>query len=418
MSFTSRAARAVLTLIGQEQRGLYVPDPLVPPWGRGSPVGMVVDRSSALGISAVWACIRILSSAVRSMPADTLIKDAADTSVPYPAPRWLRHPILGNPNFGWVQHIEQVMMSLLLEGNFFTLTVRDNSNDVSEIYNLDPNLVEITGSPAAPGYKVRNGRRGTTEYEPSEILHRPLLTMPGTQRGVSPVEAARMVFGVGLASQEYAGRFFSQDSTPPGYIAVPQGSKVAVDELKTDWEQKHSGLDNAHRVGVLTGGAEFKTIAITHEQAQFLEQRRFSTEEVARWFGVPPHLLGAVDRSTSWGTGIEEQGLAFIAYALNDYLVLIEDAYKQLVPNPQSYIRFNRKSLLRGDAKARGLFYQQMFGVGAMSPDDILAKEDEPPLPDGQGKHYFVPVNFQPIDVALNPPTPVVAPPKEAPANA
>lgn len=408
MSLTSRAQRAIRAVFGSEERGLYVPTPWITPYSHTPTVGVPVDRGSSLGISAVWACVRLLTSAVSRMPMDVLIDDNG-TSKKYPTPRWIRRPIMENPNFGWIQHLEQVMMSLLFEGNFFTLTVRDNSNDVSEVFNLDPMTVEITGTPAAPGYKVRaNGR--ITEYEPSEILHRPLLTMPGSQRGVSPIEAARMVVGVGLAAQEYQGRFFSQSATPPGYIKVPDGSKVTIDELKDGWEAKHSGPQNWHRPGVLTGGAEWLPIAISQEQAQFIEQRQFTVNEIARWFGVPPHLVGQVDRTTSWGTGIEEQGLAFIAYSLNDYLVLIEDAYANLVPNPASFVRFNRNALLRGDAASRGAFYQQLFAVGAINPDGIRAKEDQPPLPNGEGKAYFIPANFVPIERALQPPAPAALP--------
>jgi HK97 family phage portal protein len=414
MSFITRAQHAFSVLAGREQRGWTVPEPWITPWGQ-MPASIPVDRKSALGVATVWACIRILTGTVSRMPIDVLI-DVDGHPTTYPAPRWLKRPILENPNFGRIEHFAQVMMSLLFEGNFFTLTVRDNSNDVSELYNLDPAMVEITGPLSAPGYKVRTGSGQSTEYTPAEILHRPLMSLPGLQRGVAPIEAARMVFGVGLAGQEFAGRFFNQDATPSGVIQVPQGTKVTVDELKKNWESHHQGLDNAHRPGVLTGGATWQSIGINAEQSQFLQQRQFSVTEIARFYGVPPHMVGDVDRTTSWGKGIEQQGISFTTYSLNDYLVLIEEAYRSLVPNPNSYLRFNRNALLRGDSAARADFYQKLFAVGAMSPDDIRAKEDLAPLSDGQGEVYFVPVNFGPLEQALTrvptPGLPEAAPPQ------
>ncbi len=370
---------------------------LIPPWAARGSVGVEVSRSTSLGVATVWACVRLLTSTVSRMPVDVLIDGEDGIPRSYPAPRWLRRPIVGNPNFDRVAHFAQVMVSLLMEGNFFTLTPRDDSNDVSEVFVLDPQKVEITGTLTSPGYKVRNGSQ-SAEYGPDEILHRGLLTLPGTQRGVSPLDAAYHVFGVGLASQEYAGRFFSQSQTPPGYIKVPQGSKVSIAELKDGWEENHAGAENWHRPGVLTGGAEWAAIAITNEQAQFLEQRQFSVSEIARWFGVPPYMVGDVERSTSWGTGIEQQGIGFNTYSLNDYLVLLEEAYRALIPNPRSFLRFNRNALMRGDAKSRVDFYRGMWELGAMNSDDIRAKEDMPPLAGGTGRtYYYQSSNFSPV---------------------
>jgi HK97 family phage portal protein len=410
-----------MRVLGREIRTFNIMPPWITPWSSSGSSGVPVDRGSSLGLAAVWACVRLLSGAISRMPVDTLI-DIDETSRPYPQPRWLRRPILDNPNFDWVEHVSQVMVSLLLDGNMFVGTPRDNSNDVSELFVLDPQAVEITGAVASPGYKVRTTSGQRVEFGPDEILHRPLLSFPGSQRGVSPVEACRMVFGVGISSQEYAGRFFSQDATPPGYLAVPAGTKTTVEQLKTDWEGHHAGADNWHRPGVLTGGTEWKSISLTHEQAQFLEQRAFSDRQFAMLFGVPPHMIGDVERSTSWGTGIEQQGIGFVTYSLNDYLVLLERAYGSIVPNPNSYLRFNRNSLLRGDAETRAKFYGELFDRGVINADWILAKENEPPLPDGKGKTYFVSTQVQSVEEARKPPAPppapFAAPQQEAPPNA
>lgn len=390
----------------REWRGWTVPEELIPPWATASS-GVPVDRMSAVGLSGVWACVRLLTGAVSRMPIDILI-DQDGVPRPYQVPRWLRQPIMRDPNSNRVTHIAQVMVSLLLDGNAFVLTPRDSSNDVSELFVIDPQRVKIgRNSDQSPIYEVRSERGAVVEYSANEMLHLPLQPFPGMDRGMSPIEACRQVFGSGLAAQEYANRFFNNSARPDGgYIGVPQGSQVTVDQLKRDWDAAHKGPMNAGSTGVLTGGAEWKPLGFTNEQSQFIESRQFSLGEAARIYGVPPYMIGDVEKTTSWGTGIEQQSIGFVTYSLNDYLVLIEEGYKRLVPNPASYMRFNRNALLRGDAKSRGDLYQALWGISVMSADEIREREDLPPLPNGLGKKYWAPLNFKPVDEELEPPPP------------
>lgn len=389
---------------------------LVPPWANMSSAGVAVDRQTVVGLPAVYACHRLLTSTVSRMPLDVLQKRDNGVPVPYSRPpRWLTRPIVGNPNHDFVIHLVQVMSSLLFEGNFFTLIPRDDSNDVSEMFVLDPREIEITGTVAAPGYKVTVGRSNRPEFGPEEVIHRPLLVFPGSQRGVSPIEALRQAFGTGLAAQQYGASYFENSARPDGgYIAVPQGSKVTVKELKDSWDADHAGARNAFKTGVLTGGAEWKPLGFTNEQSQFIETRRLSMTEAAMVYGVPPHMIGDTERSTSWGTGIEVQGIGFVTYSLNDYLVLLETAYARAVPRGDTFLRFKRNALMRGDSKARGEFYREMFGVGAYSPNRILALEDEPPF-EGGDEHYYPSANFTPI--GQEPANPPNEPPTEPEAE-
>jgi HK97 family phage portal protein len=357
---------------------------------------MIVDRQTAMTLSAVWAAVRLLSSAVSRMPVD-ILRSVDGIPAPASAPRWLRRPVVANPNLTRIDHFAQVMTSVLLDGNAFVLTIRDDSGDVSELVVLDPREVEVAqNSDLSPRYIVGTSR---TVYGWREILHILLQPFPGMLRGMSPVESARNVFGSGLAAQEYGNRFFGQAATPSGVIQVPAGSKVTIDELKEGWVTKHTGLAQAHTPGVLTGGAEWKPMSITNEQAQFLGSRQFSVAEVARWYAVPPHMIGDVERSTSWGTGIEQQGIGFVTYSLNDYLVLLEVAYSRIVPAADTYLRFNRNALQRGDFKARVDGYKTLWGIGVLNADEILALEDRPPQPNGMGQKYYIPLNYASVGV-------------------
>lgn len=378
-----------------ERRGWTLPIPLLTPWSK-STAGQLVNRESAVALSAVWACIRLLTSAVSRMPVDTLI-DRDGVPRPYPAPRWLNMPILANPNANRVTHFAEVMVSLLLDGNAFILTNRDNNNEVSEVIVLDPLDVEVNDGKDGDGkdarvYKIRQQGQ-QIEKDANDICHLLLQPFPGMKRGISPLEAARQMIGLGLAAQEYGSKFFTEP-TPPGVIEVPRESRVDAKQLIADWMDARAKA--SHAPGVLTGGGTFRPLQITNEQAQFLELRQFQVAEVARWYGVPPHLIGDVERSTSWGTGIEQQGIGFVTYSLNDYLVLIEEGYRRLVPNPQSYLRFNRNALLRGDAASRAKLYDTLWKIGAINDNEIRAKEDWQPKPAGIGERFYVNTQWAP----------------------
>ncbi len=381
------------TAFGLQRRGWSVPAPFVTPWGNySSTAGIPISRDTAVMLAAVWACIHLLSSSVSRMPIESLIKEGPKTKA-YTEPRWMRQPIVSDQNSTWLNHMSQVMLSLLTDGNSFTLIARDNSHDVQELHVLDPQKVELIG---ASSFKVRTDA-GFIEYGTDDILHLPLMPLPGSRRGLSPLEAARQVIGNALAAQDYGTRFFNQSATPPSIIEVPVGSKVNIDELKAEWLKKHQGLENAFVPGVLTGGAHMVPTLITNEQAQFLQLRQLSTKEIAAIYGIPPHMIGDVERSTSWGTGLEYQGIGFVTYTLNDYLVLIENGYSRLVPNPLSFVRFNRNALMRGDAKSRADMYEKLWQIGVMSPDEIREKEDEPPLPGGIGMRYYVSTQWRQV---------------------
>ena len=359
--------------------------PMTTPWGAPDSTGMTVNRESSIGLSTVWACIRLLTGAVSRMPVDVRI-DRDGVTLPYAEPRWLRRPILTNPNFDRITHFSQVMASLVIDGNFYVLTVRDDSNDVSELFVLDPERVEITGSLTSPGYRVQY-EKGHIEYGPNEVLHRPLLSLPGTVDRRQPARSSPAGHRPRPRCSGVRGAVLWSVGSP-GWL-YQDGGRVHHHghRVRDNWDGHHSGVRNSHRTGVLVG-AEWKSIQPTHEQMEFVALRGFQVGEVARWYGVPPHMVGDVERSTSWGSGIEQQGIGFTVYTLNDYLALLESAYGSIVPNPNSYVVFNRNALMRGDSKSRVDFYRGMWEMGAMNPDEIRAKEDLPPRPDGSGEEF------------------------------
>jgi HK97 family phage portal protein len=146
---------------------------------------------------------------------------------------------------------------------------------------------------------------------------------------------------------------------------------------------------------MLSGGATIKELAVTPEQAQFLEARKFQVAEVARLFRVPPHMIGDVERSTSWGTGIEQQGIGFTTYTLGSWTTRIERAFSVLLPSPQ-YVKFNLAALLRADTLTRYQAYEHARNAGLFNIDEIRELEEKPPLPDGKGQDHLQPLNYAP----------------------
>lgn len=203
--------------------------------------------------------------------------------------------------------------------------------------------------------------------------------------GLSPIEQARQAIGSGLAVEAFGNRFFKNGAISSAAIEMPAGSQPTEDQLKqlqAQLTRKHAGLKNAWKPIVLANGATFKPMTVPNDQAQFIETAKLSVAEIARLYRVPPHLIGDVERSTSWGTGIEQQGIGFVTYTLDPWLTRLEDSFNQLLPRGQ-FIKFNVNGLLRGDAAARSAYYQAMGQLKAIEINEIRALEDLPPLDGG-----------------------------------
>lgn len=395
---------ALRSLLGRAGERAIKADDYWGKWARGddidlgatTPAGVTVNRTTALSLSAVWASVTLISDAIASLPLDSYIRRDGARRPYRPRPGWIDAP---NREQTRVQFLQQALMALLIDGTAYFLTPRDNRGEVIEVWNVHPDYVTPRRVDGRVVYDVRDPDRpglGATLTE-FDMFHVPAFSWPGDLEGISPLEAARRMIGAGLAAQEFAERYFGQGLHAAGVIEVEGELELEqARELKQDFQRLHGGLRRSHLPAVLTSGAKWRPLSVTPEQAQFLESRKFSVTEVARWYRVPPHLIGDVERSTSWGTGIEEQGIGFVTYTLRPWLEKLEQAFtKHLLP-PPAFVKFNANGLLRGDFTRRMEGYATARQWGWMSADDIRALEDLPPLPDGAGEEYLVPVNMRP----------------------
>ncbi len=248
----------------------------------------------------------------------------------------------------------------------------------------------------------------------SRLTSRQVFRLPGLGSngitGYSPIHMARQALALGLAAEEYAGRYYSGDARPG--VVLKLGPEYDYDDdakkrLAESFDATHAGLSNKHRTAVLDEGMDFEQIGFNAEDSQMIQSQKWSVEQVCRIFNIPPHMLHSLERATF--NNIEELGLNFVTYSLRPWLVRWEQQIKMqlLADDPRHFAEFNVDGLLRGKVEDRMNAYWKMFQMGSISPDEIRAKETLNPLPGGKGEEYYVPANIAAIpDEESEPETP------------
>ncbi|MEV5080324.1 phage portal protein [Streptomyces sp. NPDC056159] len=368
-----------------------------------------MSRRSSLQMVAVYACQSLIGDAVASLPVDhyTKVNGKREVFDATRSPRWIRQP---NPFQTSYDFWFRVVISLLSDGNAFIYTPRNPRGEVAGLYCVHPQNVAILDGPMGDNRYEVTDDHGAIEgvYDRTQILHIPAFTVPGSSRGLSPIDMAREAIGLGLVAEEFGSRFFEQGTTMAGVIEHPGTPRPDEARLLRDMFRKtHAGVKNSHSVGVLTGGASFKPITLSPEQAQFLETRRFQKAEIALLYRVPAYLVDSTISST-WGTGIEEQNKFFVDQTLMPWIVRIEQAVSTFLLPGMQYIRFNVDARLRAKTKDRYESYQVALNNGFMSADEIRELEDLGPLPKKLGQRFYRPLNLGVVgEESLTPKEPI-----------
>lgn len=355
--------------------------------------GVPVTEDTAMQLLAVAACVRLLGTTVAGLPFDAVQMSGAVRRTLEPPPLIVSDPFGGANNLKWPTRrtgFTQLMVSLLLRGNGYALiTGRDEDMRANRIAVLHPDRVAV-GVNEDGSRKYEVNRKPVAAFDMVHLLG---LSMPEAPIGLSVIEYARQAIGLGMAAEEFGARFFGSGAHLSGIIEVPGDlDRDRARQLKEDFQSRHSGLRNAHTVGVLSGGARWAPISVTPEDAQFLGTRAAQNLDIAMLFGIPPHMLGQVDRTTSWGSGIEQQSLGFLKYTLANWIGIFEETWSAMLPEPQ-VARMNVAGLLRTDTAGRFGVYTQARNASLMTIDEIRALEDMAPLPDGKGGDPFTPLN-------------------------
>ncbi len=362
--------------------------------------GISVTEETAMAYSAVYACVRILSETVASLPLD--VYERLERGKRKARNHYLYYLLHNKPNevmtsFTW----REVMMAhLALWGNHYSEINIDNSGKITSLWPLHPGRVQPVLKNRKLYYIYYDEYGNRIVYAPEEILHIPGLGFDGLV-GKSVIRMAREAIGLGLAAEEFGARFFSNGAHPGGIVEYPEGlSDEARERLKRSLVEKYSGLGKSHNIMVFEQGLKYHQVGIPPDDAQFLETRQFQVREIARIFRVPLHMLADMEKGASYSS-IEQQAIDFVVHTIRPWLVRIEQVLNDKLissKNKKNYfIEFNVEGLLRGDSQARAEYYNRMFQVGAMSPNDILEKENMNPMgPEGDRK--YVPLNMIPIE--------------------
>jgi HK97 family phage portal protein len=394
-----------LRVSGEKRANNQYVEPLIP--GRpafNALAGVNVDSESAIRMATVYSCVRLLCDTVSSLPVGAYVRRGRNR-LPYAVvygetPAWVNKP---NPETTRLEFYEQIVSSFKLEGNAYILTVRDNMGDVVEVYVIDPRNVRIERmSPTDPlvyFVKIKDSQ-GIYEQKltDKEVLHIPEFRLPGQRYGLSPISACRTTIGSAMAADTYAASYFGNAANPGGVITV-QGelTEEQASDIGRDWNINHTGPYRAGKIGILSGGATFTPLQINAQDAQLLDTRRFSVEEIARIFRVPLSLLGHPVAGAMSFASVEAQNLSFVQHSLRPILERIEQSLSTLLPESDGFIRFNLDALLRGTTLERYDAYTKGLREGFLSLNDVRATEDLSPLGDS-GDQYRVPL--QNIDAA------------------
>ena len=361
--------------------------------------GKTVTEKSAMQLTAVYACVRILAEAIAGLPLH-LYRRGKNGSKDKAAEHPLYSLLHDEPNPEMTSFVfrETMMTHLLLYGNCYSQIIRDGRGQVAALYPLMPNQMSVDRDERGQLYYtyLRSNEEaatmsGSTVYlMPEDVLHVPGLGFDGLV-GYSPIAMARNSIGMALACEEYGAKFFANGASPSGVLEHP-GTIKDISRLRESWNSVYGGSKNAGKVAILEEGMHYAPISISPNEAQFLETRKFQVDEIARIFHVPPHMIGDLERSTF--SNIEQQSLEFVKYTLNPWVCRWEQALTRALLSPREkreyFIKFNVDGLLRGDYQSRMNGYAVGRQNGWMSANDIRELENLDRIPAEQGGDLYL----------------------------
>lgn len=365
--------------------------------GYASNTGVPVTPFTALQAAAVYACIRSVSQDIAMLSPFVrrrLIGGGYRRELQHPLTKLFRRP---NRWQTWFEFIGYAVTSICLRGNAFIVVERDKDANPIELVPIAPDRATIMLTDDGElWYRVNSRRLGYgLVVPPDDMIHIKNISMDGYV-GVSPIAIAQDVIGLALATQQHGGVLFRQGGQIGGVISHPgKLSKEAADRIANSWRETHSGVQNAHKAAILEEGMSYDKIAITNEEAQFLETRRFQVVDICRLYGVPPHRLGELDKATL--NNIEQQNQQYVDSALKPLSRSIEQLFDHhlLFDDERSILecKFDFDDMTRGDMLTRFQAYQVGTLNGWLSRNEVRARENLNPIDDGHGDEYRVPLN-------------------------
>jgi len=361
--------------------------------------GKRVNEQTAMQMTAVYACVRVISEAMASLPLHLYrYNDSGGKE------KAIDHPLYfllhDEPNSEMTSFVfrETMLTSLLLWGNSYSQVIRNGKGEVVAIYPLMPNRMNVdrdSNGQLYYEYMVNDTdaptmKRTIVRLAPEDVLHVPAMSYDGLV-GYSPIAMAKNAIGLALATEEYGSKFFQNGASPSGVLEHP-GVLKDPSKIRESWTQTFGGSVNSSKVAVLEEGMKYTPISIPPEQAQFLETRKFQIEEIARIFRVPLHMIASMEHSTF--SNIEQQSLEFVKYTLDPWVSRLESSINRRLLTADEkgkyFVKFNLDGLLRGDYQSRMQGYAVARQNGWMSANDIRELENMDRISEEKGGDLYL----------------------------
>lgn len=371
--------------------------------------GVRIDADAAVSLSTMFRAVHIVSSTIASFPIHIFEEqeDGSRKLVRYETDACVwRKP---NVEMKRTEFVSVAIGHVVLNGNAFIFVSREPDNRYA-FWNIEPERIEVARNESGKKlYRIDNDKIYYDFAAGGDIIHIAGWGLDGLV-GVSPVAKMANAFGLAKATEEYASRYFANGTTIGGVLSTDQVLNVSQSkELKDRWDTAHRGLRNAHEAAVLSHGLKWQSTATAPEESQMTDVRQFQVAEIGRITGVPEHLIGSHDKTSSWGQGLEINNRAFLQFGLAHHMLRYEQAIDEDFLGTINddtryprYMKFNQGALMRGTSAERAAFYTQMFSLGVYTVNMILALEDLPGIGD-EGDIRFVPGNnLVPLGTMLN----------------
>lgn len=381
-------------------RGLGLTDPRLYHYFSAGPTyaGENVTIETSMQLDAVSACVRLISETIATLPLLTFTRDTDGHGIfnkDHPLYRLLHDQ--PNADMTAVEFWTASVAAILLWGNSYAAITRKNDGPKIASLISDDNPVTALTPMRPDRVTVRRREDGSLQYyysfqgltielEEWQVLHIKGFSLDGLM-GIAPITQARQTIATAMAAEKAAGSLFRNGLRPSAVMESPVFLTEPQREIAKGMIERFSGALNAGSVPLLEGGWKLNTQSIPPGDAQLLASRMFSIEQIARWFMVPPPMIGHMEKSTAWGTGLEQMMQWFLMFSLRPHLERIEQAVSRSLLTPaqrlDSYVEFSVEGLLRGDSRARSELYKTQIAYGLKTPNEIRALENDPPDPDG-----------------------------------
>jgi HK97 family phage portal protein len=347
--------------------------------------GANINEENSFKMGVVFAAVTLIADGVASLPpmAYRMTPEGSRESVEIP--QWIRRP---HPEIRRFDMFNQLLVSTLTWGNGYAMFQRRPSDGVVVgLTVLDPASVSCEWDPDKPGYRRYRINNTGPWLNSFDIFHVQGPTLPGDAKGMSVISYAREAIGLGLTLEEYGARYFGQGSQAKVVLEIPsQIDEPKAKAIVRTFERFHRGRENWHRPAIVSGGAKLHQISISPDDAQFLQSRDFQAVEIARWFRVPPHRVGIVSKSTSWGSGLAEENMAMLQHTYRPWITRLQDALTMYSPGGQdalTIVELDTSALLQGTFKEQADIWTGLYEKKVVTRNEARMKLGLPKVADG-----------------------------------